>query len=577
MIAAIYARKSTPQEGAGHVSESVDRQLEHARLYATRKGWTVDDAHVYYDDKVSGAHYARLDQLNRLVDVAEAGAPFQALIVSEQSRLGRHMIQTAHTIMRIADSGVAVYSYLDDKEISVEDEVGQAMTMLQGFGAALERRQGSKRVFDSALRRVRAGHVACAKVYGYDNVPVAGPSGKRLHTLRRPNAEQAAVVRRIFEAYAEGAGSVRIARMLNAEAAPAPRAKGWSQTGIRGVLRNPIYRGEVVWGRIKTVVRKGREKNEARPEAEWTRVEAPELRLVPEDLWQRVQARRLAQGDSIPRSPATGRLKGRPTWRDGHSDYLLPGLATCATCGGSIRTLTLKYGRHPRRYPVRFYVCAEQQNRGSAVCANDVRVRHEALDQAVLAALSGLLDEQMVDAAVDRAVEALRAGQAGALDRRRQIERELALVEHRLQRGLDTYLDGEGVMAEVRARLAADTARKRALLAELERLDAGSTAARLDDARLRGEARARAKDLRALLARNVPEARQMLRTVLAAPIRVTPIVEGGRRGFQFAGQLAFDQVLAGAGFSDSRDGQYLLRNCPSDGFATVQFAGVAIG
>ena len=91
-----------------------------------------------------------------------------------------------------------------------------------------------------------------------DNVPVAGPSGKRLHTLRRPNPAQTAVIRRIFETYAGGAGSTGIARMLNAEGVPAPRPKGWSQTGIRTILRNPIYRGEVVWGRIKTVVSKGR-------------------------------------------------------------------------------------------------------------------------------------------------------------------------------------------------------------------------------------------------------------------------------------------------------------------------------
>jgi len=125
---------------------------------------------------VSGALYARLDRLNRLVETCESGAPFQALIVSEQSWLGRHMIQTAHTIMRIADSAVRVCSYLDDKEISVDEQVGQAMTMLQSFGVALERRQGTKRVLDSALRRVRSGHVAGVKVYGYDNVPVTGPS-----------------------------------------------------------------------------------------------------------------------------------------------------------------------------------------------------------------------------------------------------------------------------------------------------------------------------------------------------------------------------------------------------------------
>lgn len=35
------------------------------------------------------------------------------------------------------------------------------------------------------------------RVYGYDNVPVLGPSGERDHTVRRINEAQAAVVRRV--------------------------------------------------------------------------------------------------------------------------------------------------------------------------------------------------------------------------------------------------------------------------------------------------------------------------------------------------------------------------------------------
>src|SRR4029453_10494179 len=121
--------------------------------------------HVYYDDNRSGATYARLDARNRLVEVCEGGAaPFEALVVSKQSRLGRHMIETAHTVMLIADAGVRVFSYLHEPEISVEDEVAQAHTMLKSFASASERRQASRRVYDSALRRVRAGQIAGAKI-----------------------------------------------------------------------------------------------------------------------------------------------------------------------------------------------------------------------------------------------------------------------------------------------------------------------------------------------------------------------------------------------------------------------------
>jgi hypothetical protein len=39
MIAAIYARKSTEQNGVGDEEKSVTRQIEHAKAYAAKKGW----------------------------------------------------------------------------------------------------------------------------------------------------------------------------------------------------------------------------------------------------------------------------------------------------------------------------------------------------------------------------------------------------------------------------------------------------------------------------------------------------------------------------------------------------------
>jgi hypothetical protein len=50
MIAAIYARKSTEQTRVAGEQNTVARQIDHARAYATRKGWIVPDEHVYVDD-----------------------------------------------------------------------------------------------------------------------------------------------------------------------------------------------------------------------------------------------------------------------------------------------------------------------------------------------------------------------------------------------------------------------------------------------------------------------------------------------------------------------------------------------
>jgi DNA invertase Pin-like site-specific DNA recombinase len=60
MIAAIYARKSTEQHGVAEDQKSTTRQLDHARRYAQRKGWTIDESCIFVDDGISGAGSPRV-------------------------------------------------------------------------------------------------------------------------------------------------------------------------------------------------------------------------------------------------------------------------------------------------------------------------------------------------------------------------------------------------------------------------------------------------------------------------------------------------------------------------------------
>src|SRR5215470_1428686 len=115
MIAAIYARKSTEQNGAGDKSESVERQLARAKAYAAQKGWTMADAHVYADDGISGAEFGdRRPGLARLLNTLRPRPPFQVLVMSEESRLGRESIEVAYALKQLAQAGVRVFLYLEN-------------------------------------------------------------------------------------------------------------------------------------------------------------------------------------------------------------------------------------------------------------------------------------------------------------------------------------------------------------------------------------------------------------------------------------------------------------------------------
>lgn len=77
MIAAVYCRKSTEQTCVADEQKSVTRQIEHARRYAQRKGWTVAEEHVYVDDGISGAEFANRPGFLRLMNALSRGRGFR--------------------------------------------------------------------------------------------------------------------------------------------------------------------------------------------------------------------------------------------------------------------------------------------------------------------------------------------------------------------------------------------------------------------------------------------------------------------------------------------------------------------
>lgn len=61
--------------------------------------------------------------------------------------------------------------------------------------------------------------------------------------------------------------------------------------------------------------------------------------------------------------------------------------------------------------------------------------------------------------------------------------------------------------------------------------------------------RARLDDWRGLLARHVPQARQILKKLLAGPVRFMPEREGIRQRWRFSGAATLETLLAGTPFA----------------------------
>ena len=182
MIAAIYARKSTDQHGVSLEAKSVTRQVDHCRAYAVRKGWIVAEDHVYADDGISGAEFANRPGFLRLMNaVAGKPRPFDVLVMSEESRLGREAIETAYALKTIIRAGCRVFFYLEDRERTLDTPTDKLLLSVAAFADELERDKARQRGHDAMCRKARAGHVTGGRCFGYDNVVITTPDGRRSH------------------------------------------------------------------------------------------------------------------------------------------------------------------------------------------------------------------------------------------------------------------------------------------------------------------------------------------------------------------------------------------------------------
>ena len=309
------------------------------------------------------------------------------------------------------------------------------------------------------------------------------------------------------------------------------------------MLTRELYRGRIIWNRTQRIMKGGtRAPARLRPRSGWLTIDAPDLRIVPDDLWEAALRQRRAAFTGFPRR-ADGTFLGRPSGADRGSRYLLTGIASCAICRGSIVGLEKSHGAW-RKF---LYGCGHHHRRGAAICTNGVEVRQEVLDHAILDALTRLLDERMIGAAIQKALERLRSGQERTLDRRTQIQRELSLIEARERRLVQAIKEGAGI-APLVAELKAEEEHKATMVRELAGLDDVEAVASMEDTRLRRDVEAQAADVRRLMLEHVAKARQMLRK-LDVRVVCEPFEEQDQKGYRYTLTGTSMRILGTAGGS----------------------------
>jgi site-specific DNA recombinase len=536
MIAAIYARKSTEQNGADADAKSVARQIESARAFAASKGWQVAEAHVYADDAVSGAETRKLVNKQRLLETIRHRPPFQALIMRDASRFSRRDGDEAFAELKaIVRDGVEVWFYQDGQPFAFGNLGDNVVGFVRAEMNAEYRRQVSRWTKEAMLRKAQAGYVTGGHVFGYDNVRVDG------HVERRINEAEAAVVRAIFEKAAAGAGFKRIAKALNDARALCPRAQqgrpqGWAPSSVRPVLLRTLYRGVITWGKTKNCDQPGGSKQVRQSADRWLSVPAEHLRIVSDDLWNSAH-RRLKAAAAVYLRGTRGQLYGRPALGL-ESKYLLTGLAMCSCCGSNFMGHSTVSGRERRRY----YVCTGYHNKGRTVCDNGTALWMPDADAAVLDQLRDfVLRRDIVDGAVADAIALLQPQADTLAAGRAALEAQLRAADEEATR-LVAAITAGGELPSLLAALRERERQRTALQQQLASLDGLREVSGMDTGRIEKALRTRVKDWRALLGRQAPIARQIVTKLVDGRLLFTPHDD---RSYTFTGQVSVGQLLAG--------------------------------
>jgi site-specific DNA recombinase len=526
MRAAIYARRSTEE----HQAASLEVQISEATRFIERKGWFLDPKLVFIDDAVSRAEFVKRKGLIALLRAVE-DRRVDVVVTRDETRLGGDMTRTNLLISDIIEGGARIFYHFTDEEVLLDCAVDKFMIAARNFAAELEREKTAQRTYEHLLSKARRGYVAGGSVFGYDNIRVDG------HVERRINESQADIVRDIFRRYADGEGLRGIAASLNERGVASPRAGkrgtgSWAPGSLQPMLRRELYHGVIVWNRYEKMYRGGTKVRIERPREEWLRVEAPELKIIDDDIWNVVASRVRSREGSCGKSGQ----RGRP------ARYLLVGNARCAICGGPMMVTHGKQGKTT----IKTYACAYHRDRGTAVCPNTLRRPMEEIDAAVASWLrENVLTEDVVLATLRELRKRLaKLADAGESDLP-ALKTEAAGLDKQLSRLADALADSDEKPETIMKAISKREKRLRGVRARIDALRTAPSVIDMEVRRLEREARSRLTQMQELLDLNPTKARQVIEAVLAEPLTFTPIETTDGKRYEIKGLTSFSALFRG--------------------------------
>lgn len=354
---ALYIRLSV-EDGKGRSNSIESQQLILNDYLLDKPEFRVCD--TYIDNGMTGTNYDRPGFQRMLSDIENG--KINCVIVKDLSRLGRNAIDTGYYIEQYFVQHkirfIAVNDLFDTADES-HSQNGIILPLKNMVNEAYALDIGNKIRAQAHQAMLDGDFIGARAPFGYKKAP------DNCHKLII-DEETAPTVRQIFEWFSEGIGHNPIAVMLNdmhietssvhksktsEQGKHYKRTKNWTAYSVAHILDNPVYIGDMVQGKYKTV--EHIQHRVTNPD-EYIVVHNTHEPIISREMFERVQKMRVAVREEY---------KSKPI--DHYTENIFKGKIFCPHCGKPLHRVRKKRREKPDIY---YLHCLSPSRVSKAAC-----------------------------------------------------------------------------------------------------------------------------------------------------------------------------------------------------------------
>lgn len=393
----MYCRLSK-DDGTDNESASIATQKSILTDYVKKQGWHL--AKTYVDDGYSGTNFQRPSFQNMIKDI-ENGL-INCVITKDLSRLGRNYLDCGLYLEVFFPEHNVRYIAVNDG-VDTLNKSAMDITPFRNILNEMYAADISVKIKSAYRARFQQGKfMGTTAPYGYVKDPAD-------HNHLLIDDKVAHVVREIFDLALAGNGIAKIRKHINKQHILRPAAYAveqgstgyerhfegneenryiWSENSVRGILRSPIYAGNLAGYKRIAANMKSKKRPSKLPE-EWEVIPDTHEGIVTQEEFDNVQ--QLITSRRLPENK-------------GGFENIFAGVIKCADCGYAMRAMSANRRKRPDIIDCVQYTCNNYGRYGNIMCtAHSIEARD--LFNAVLIDINRFADMAVSDEKAVRAIE----------------------------------------------------------------------------------------------------------------------------------------------------------------------------